>query len=115
MARHHSGATVFGCSVAEMKKPARGGRCRNSGHIFTPVYHACDVGMGTVTFGNHGNPVVDLLPGQDQTGDPFLIDGAGMQDQVSRMWVTDVYNPTGHATIGMATHQGPLSGINCPL
>lgn len=85
------------------------------GHLWTPVYHACDAGMGTVTWGNHGNPVVGILPGQDQTGDPFLIDGASMPDQVSRMWVTDVYNPTGHATIGMATRAGPLSSINCPI
>lgn len=85
------------------------------GHLQTPVYHACDAGAGTVTFGNHGNLVVDMQPGQDQTGDPFILDGAAMPDQQSRMWVTDVYNPAGHATIGMATYPGPLSSINCPL
>lgn len=85
------------------------------GHLQTPIYHACDAGVGTVTFGNHGNYVVTMQPGQDQTGDPFLIDGVNMPDQQSRMWMTDVYNPTGHATIGMATKQGPLSDINCPF
>ncbi|KWR88755.1 hypothetical protein RM96_17730 [Cupriavidus sp. IDO] len=86
-----------------------------AGHLFTPVYHACDAGTGTVTFDNHGSLVVDMLPGNDQTGDPFLIDGANLPDRQSRMWVTDVYNPTGHATIGMATHTGPLSDIPCPV
>lgn len=83
-----------------------------AGHLPTYIYHACDAGMGTVTFGNHGNPLLSIPSGYDQHGDPFLIDGASMPDGKSRMWLDELHNPSGYSHIVMATHAGALPTCN---